>query len=85
MDDFKIVIGGKERSCTKCDKVYVEFDSSVERSEIDFAELKNLIESFNIPREPISRTIRVKKKDPNYKRIRKFFKKLLKECNQSEN
>lgn len=85
MDDFKIVIDGKERSCTKCDKVYVEFDSSVERSEIDFTELKNLIESFNIPREPISCTIHIKKKSHNYKRIHKFFKKLFKECKQDEN
>ena len=82
MDDFSIVIDGKECLCTKCDKVYVELDSSVERSDIDYAEIKHLIKSFNIPREPISCTIRIKKKSPNYKRMRKFFKKLLKECTQ---
>lgn len=64
MDDFKIVIDGKECPCTKCDKVYVDLDSSVERSDIDCTELKKLIDSFNIPREPISCTIRIKKKDP---------------------
>jgi len=85
MNDFKIVINGKECSCTKCDKVYVEFDRSVERSDIDYTELNSLIESFNIPREPISCTIHIKKKSPNYKRIHKLFKKLYRECNQNEN
>ena len=85
MEDFKIVIDGKECSCTKCDKVYVEFDNSTARSDIDCTELNHLVESFNIPREPISCTIHIKKKSPNYKRIRKFFKKLLKECKQNEN
>lgn len=79
MDDFKIVIDSKEYSCTKCDKVYAEFDSSVERSDVDCAEIKHLVESFNIPREPISGTIYIKKKSSNYKRMHKFFKKLLKE------
>lgn len=85
MEDFKIVIDGKECSCTKCDKVYVELDNSTARSDIDCAKLNHLVESFNIPREPISCTIHIKKKSPNYKRIRKFFKKLLKECKQNEN
>lgn len=86
MDDFKIVIDGKEYSCTKCDKVYVELDSSVERSDIDYAEVNNLIESFNVPRESISGTICcIKKGSTNYKRMCKFFKKLYKECNQNEN
>lgn len=85
MEDFKAVIDCKECSCTKCDKVYVELDSSATRSDVDCTELKHLIESCNIPREPISCTIHIKKKSPNYKRIHKFFKKLLKECNQNEN
>lgn len=85
MDDFKIIIDGKEHSCTRCDKVYVELDSSVERSDIDYAELNNLIESFSIPRETISCTMHIKKKSPNYKKIHKFFKKLFKECKQDEN
>lgn len=85
MDDFKIVINDKECSCTKCDKVYIELDSSTERSDTDYAELNSLIESFNITKEPISCTMHIKKKSPNYKRIRKFFKKILKECSQSEN
>jgi len=79
MDDFNIVIDGKEYSCTKCDKV------SVERNDIDYEELNNLVESLSIPREPISCTMCIKKKSHNYKRIRKFFKKLLKECKQNEN
>jgi hypothetical protein len=74
MEDFKIVIDGKECSCTKCDKVYVELDNSVTRSEIDCAEVNHLIESFNIPREPISCAIHIKKKSLNYKRMRKFLK-----------
>lgn len=81
MDNFNIVIDGKEYSCTKCDKVYVELDRSVERSNMDYTELKHLIESCNIPREPISCTMQIKKKSPNYKRMCKFFKKLRKECN----
>lgn len=85
MDDFNIVIDGKEYSCTRCDKIYVELDSSVERSDIDYTELKSLAESFNIPREPISCIIHIKKKSPNYKRIQKFFKNLHEECNQNEN
>jgi len=85
MDDFNIVIDGKEHSCTKCDKIYVELNNSVERSDIDYTELKSFAESFNIPREPISCTFHIKKKSPNYKRMRKFFKKLLKECKQNEN
>lgn len=84
MEDFKIVIDGKECSCTKCDKVYVELDNSTAKSDIDCTKLNHLVESFNIPREPISCTIHIKKKSPNYKRIRKFFKKLLKECKQNE-
>lgn len=79
MDDFKIVINDKEYLCTKCDKVYVELDSLATRSDADCTELKNLIESFNIPRESISCTMHIKKKSPNYKRMRKFFKKLFKE------
>lgn len=85
MDDFNIVIDGKEYSCTKLDKVYVELDSSATRSDINCTEIKQLIESFNIPRESISCTIRIKKKSPNYKRMRKFFKRLLKERKQNEN
>lgn len=85
MDDFKIVINDKECSCTKCDKVYVELDSSTERSDIDYKELNSLIESFKTPRESISCTMHIKKKSPNYKRMRKFFKKLVKGCNKNEN
>ena len=85
MDDFKIVIDGKEYSCTKCNKVYVELDNSIERSDIDCTEIKKLVESFNTPREQISCTMHIKKKSPNYKRMRKFFKKLFKECIQNEN
>lgn len=85
MEDFKIVIDSKECSCAKCDKVYVELDSSAARSDVDCTELKYLIESCNISREPISCTMCIKKKSPNYKRMRKFFKKLLKECKQNEN
>lgn len=86
MEDFKIVIDGKEHLHTKCDKVYVELDSLIERSAIDYAEVDSLIEYFNIPREPISGTICcIKNGSPNYKRVHKFFKKLYKECNQNEN
>ena len=85
MDDFSIVIDCKECSCTKCDKVYLELDNSTARSDIDCKELNSLIKSFNIPIESISCTMCIKKKSPNYKRMRKFFKKLLKECNQNEN
>lgn len=85
MDDFKIIINDKEYSCTKCDKVYVELDNSIEMDNIDYTELENLIEPFNIPRQSISCTMHIKKKSPNYKRMRKFFKKLLKECTQNEN
>lgn len=85
MDDFKIVIDGKDFSCTKCDRVYVELDSTATRSDIDSSELNSFIESFGIQREPISYTIHIKKKSPNYKRVCKFFKKLLKEYNQNEN
>ena len=85
MNDFNIVIDGKEYSCTKCDKVYVELDNSATKSDADCTELKNLIESFNITREQISCTMHIKKKSPNYKRMRKFFKKLFKECSQNEN
>ena len=81
MDDFNIVIDGKEYSCTKLDKVYVDLDNSDTRSDINCTEIKQLIESFNIPREPISCTIRIKKKSQNYK----FFKKLREECKQNEN
>lgn len=84
MDDFKIVINDKEYSCIKCDKVYVEIDNSIERSYVDCTKLENLIESFNIPRESISCTMHIKKKSPNYKRMRKFFKKSFKECIQNE-
>jgi len=72
MDDFKIVINGKAHSCTKRDKVYVELDNSVERSDVGCTEIKHLVESFNITREPISCTIHIKKKSPNYKRMHKF-------------
>lgn len=68
----------------KCDKVYIELDDSVERRDIDYIELNRLIESLNIPTEPISCAIRVEKNSPNYKRMCKFFKKLLRECIQNE-
>lgn len=80
MDDFNIVIDNKEYPCVKCDKVYVELDNSVERSDVDCAELKKLVESFNIPRDPISCTMCIKKKSPNYKRMCKFFKKLYRKA-----
>lgn len=80
MNDFKIVIDGKECSCTKSDKVRVEIDSSIERSDIDCSEIKKLIDYFNIQREPITCTIHIKKKSPNHKRMRKFFKKIIKDC-----
>lgn len=83
MDDFNIVIDGKEYLCTKCDKVYVELDNSATISDFDCAELNHLVESFNIPREPISCTMHIKKKSPNYKRMRKLFNKLIKECNKN--
>jgi hypothetical protein len=85
MGDFKIVIDSKEYPCAKCDKVYVELDNSIEMDNIDYTGLENFIESFNIPREPISCTMHIKKKNHNYKRMCKFFKKLIKEFNQSEN
>lgn len=85
MEDFKIVIDGKECSCTKCDIVYVELDNSVERDDIDYIKLNNFVESWNIQREPISCIMRIKKKSRSYKRMRKLFKKLFKECNRNEN
>lgn len=85
MGGFNIVIDGKECSYTKCDKVYIELDDSVERSDIDYTELNHLIESLNIPTESISCTMHIRKKDPNYKRMRKFFKNLLKEYIKNEN
>jgi len=66
MEDFKTVLNDKESSCVKCDKVYIEFDSA-SRSDVDCTELKNLIDSFNIPREPISGTIHIKRNSSNYK------------------
>ena len=77
MGDFKIVIDGKEYSCAKRDKVYVEIDSSATRSDIDHAKLNDLIESFNIPREPISCTMCIKKKSPNYKEYVNFSRGYL--------
>ena len=84
MDDFKTVLNDKECSCVKYDRVYLELDGS-SRSDIDYAELNSLIDSLNIPREPISCTMHIKKKSPNYKRICKFFKKTFKECSKNEN
>lgn len=85
IDDFKIIINDKEYSCTKYDKVCIEFDNSATRSNIDCTELKHLIESCNVPRESITCTIHIKKKNPNYKRMCKFFKKLLREHSVNEN
>ena len=85
MEDFKIIINDKEYSCIKCNKVYVELNSSAERSDFDYTELNNLIESCNIPKEPISCTMKIKKKSPNYKRMNKLFKKLIKEYDKNEN
>lgn len=68
-----------------CDKVYVELDDAVERSDIDYTELNHLIESCNIPTDPISCMMHIEKNSPNYKRMRKFFKKLLNEANKNEN
>lgn len=81
MDDFNVVIDDKECSCTKCDKVYLELNNSTARDDLDYMGLNNLIESINIPIESISCMMRIKKKSPNYKRMRKFFKKLFKELN----
>lgn len=73
MGDFKIVINDKERYCIKCDKVYIEPDSSTERSDIDRTKSNSLIESFNIQIEPISYTIHIKKKIPIIKEYVNFL------------
>ena len=85
MEDFKIVFDGEVHSCTKCDKLYVELDSSTEINDIDCTCLNKLIDSFSIPVELISCTMCIKKKNHNYKRMRKFFKKLIKDSKQNEN
>lgn len=68
-----------------CDKIYVELDDLVERSDIDYTELNHLIESLNIPTEPISCAMRIKKKDPNYKRINELFNNIFNKANKNEN
>ena len=66
-------------------KIYVELNDSTERSDLSYTEIQKIIETCNIPINPTPCTMCIEKKSYNYKRMRKFFKKLLKEHNQNEN
>ena len=68
MDDFKIVIDGKE--------CYIELDNSAARSDINCAELKRLVKSYNIPKESISYTMHIKKNTKNYNRMQELLETL---------
>lgn len=72
-------------SMIMCDKVYIEIDGSTERLDLDHTEIQKMIEVCSIPTESISCTMHVEKNSPNYKRMRKFFKKLFNEANKNEN
>lgn len=85
MDDFKLVIEGKEYSCTKCGRVSIELDNTPTRSDIDFAEVLRLCESFRPPKEEsLSCTMSIEKGSPEYERANELFEKLRKECEQKK-
>ena len=68
----------------KHDKIYVELNDATERSDLSYTEIQKMIESWNIPRVPISLAMRIEKKSYNYKRMRKFFNKLFNEISKNE-
>lgn len=73
MEDLKIIFNGKEVKDLRNEKIYVELDNSVERTDVDITEIQKL--SQNLPiRESISGTIHIKKNTENYRNMQEFFK-----------
>ena len=70
MEDFNVIIDGREIHCAR---VYVKFIEPVERT--DYTELKKLADLNWTPKE-ISGTMYIDKEDPNYQRMCEFFESL---------
>ena len=71
-DNVKIIFNGKELKDLRNEKVYVELDNSIERTEIDSTEIQEL--SQNLPiRESISGTIHIKKNTEDYRNMQEFL------------
>lgn len=70
--DMKIIFSGKEVRDIRNEKVCVEFDNSVERTEVDLTEIQKL--SQNLPiRYSISGTMCIKKNTENYRNMQEFL------------
>lgn len=71
-ENVKIIFNGKEVKDFRNEKVYIELDNSVERTNVDLTEIQEL--SQNLPiRESISGTMHIKKNTENYRNMQEFF------------
>ena len=67
-ENIKIIFNGKEVKDLRNEKVSLELEDSVERTDIDFTEIQKL------PiRDSISGTMHIKKNTENYKNMQGFF------------
>jgi len=71
-ETVKIIFNGKEVKDLRNEKVYVELDNSVERTEIDFTEIQKLSQKPPI-RDSISGTMHIKKNTDNYRNMQEFL------------
>lgn len=72
-ENKKIIFNGKELKDLRNEKIYVELDNSVERTDTDLTEIQKL--SQNLPmNNSISGTMHIKKNTENYRNMQEFFK-----------
>lgn len=72
----KIIFNGKEVKDLRNEKVYVELDNSVERTDVDLTEIQNVditeIQKLSM-NTSISGTIHIEKNTENYRNMQEFF------------
>lgn len=72
-ENVKIIFNGKELKDLRNEKIYVELDNYVERTDADLTEIQKL--SQNLPmNNSISGTMHIKKNTENYRNMQEFFK-----------
>ena len=73
-EDIKIIFNGKELKDLRNERVYVELDNSVERTNVDLTEIQKLLEKQKLPTSsPISGTMHLKKNIENYRNMQEFL------------
>ena len=71
-ETVKIIFNGKEVKDLRKERVYVELDNSVERTDVDITEIQKLSQKLPI-RDSISGTLHIKKNTENYRNMQEFF------------